>query len=80
MTPEDIQSILENLGEKVSVLAEENRVLQTRDKAGRQLFSLLGNKINKEDWMQIYQSTDDLFIREIMLDWGSDIFGDDFVK
>ena len=61
MTAEDIQKILENLGEKVSILAEENRVLQTRDDAGQQLISLLSNNINEEDWVKIYRSTDDVF-------------------
>ena len=80
MTAEDIQKILENLGEKVSILAEENRVLQTRDDAGQQLISLLSNNINEEDWVKIYQSTDDVFIKEIMLDWGAHLFPEGFVK
>ncbi|HIO40226.1 MAG TPA: hypothetical protein EYN29_01585 [Candidatus Marinimicrobia bacterium] len=80
MTAEDIQKILENLGEKVSILAEENRVLQTRDDAGQQLISLLSNNINEEVWVKIYQSTDDVFIKEIMLDWGADLFPEGFVK
>jgi L-asparaginase/Glu-tRNA(Gln) amidotransferase subunit D len=80
MTAEDIQKILENLGEKVSILAEENRVLQTRNDAGQQLISLLSNNINEEDWVKIYQSTDDVFIKEIMLDWGADLFPEGFVK
>ena len=80
MTAEDIQKILENLGEKVSILAEENRLLQTRDDAGQQLISLLSNNINEEDWVKIYQSTDDVFIKEIMLDWGADLFPEGFEK
>ena len=80
MTAEDIQKILENLGEKVSILAEENRVFQTRDDAGQQLISLLSNNINEEDWVKIYQSTDDVFIKEIMLDWGAHLFPEGFVK
>ena len=80
MTAEDIQKILENLGEKVSILAEENRLLQTRDDAGQQLISLLSNNINEEDWVKIYQSTDDVFIKEIMLEWGADLFPEGFVK
>ena len=80
MTAEDIQKILENLGEKVSILAEENRMLQTRYDAGQQLISLLSNNINEEDWVKIYQSTDDVFIKEIMLDWGADLFPEGFVK
>ena len=80
MTAEDIQNILENLGEKVSILAEENRLLQTRDDAGRKLISLLSTNINKEEWVKIYQSTDDVFIKEIMLNWGADLFPEGFVK
>ena len=80
MTAEDIQKILENLGEKVSIFAEENRVLQTRDDAGQLLISLLSNNINEEDWVKIYQSTDDVFIKEIMLDWGAHLFPEGFVK
>ena len=80
MTAEDIQKILENLGEKVSILAEENRVLQTRNDAGQQLISLLSTNIHEEDWVKIYQSTDDVFIKEIMLDWGADLFPEGFVK
>ena len=80
MTAEDIQEILENLGEKVSILAEENRVRQTQHEAGRQLISLLSTDINKEDWVKIYQSTNDKFIKEIMLDWGAHLFPDGFVK
>jgi len=80
MTAEDIQNILENLGEKVSILAEENRLLQTRYDAGQQLISLLSNNINEEDWVKIYQSTDDVFIKEIMLNWGADLFPEGFVK
>ena len=80
MTAEDIQEILENLGKKVSILAEENRVRQTQHDAGRQLISLLSTNINKEDWVKIYQSTNDKFIKEIMLEWGADLFPEGFVK
>ena len=51
MREEDIQEILQNLGERVSVLAEENRLRLTRDDAGRHLISLLSNNINEEDWV-----------------------------
>ena len=80
MTAEDIQEILENLGEKVSILAEENRVRQTQHEAGRQLISLLSTNINKEDWVKIYQSTNDKYIKGIMLDWGAHLFPEGFVK
>ena len=80
MTVKEIQEVLENLGRKVSILAEENRVCKTRDDAGREFITLLGEYIHEEDWLKIYQSTDDSFIKELMLDWGSHLFPEDFQK
>ena len=45
MTEQDIRKLLENLGSKVSMLAEENRVCKNRDDAGQQLITLLGGYI-----------------------------------
>ena len=58
MTEKEIQEVLENLGKKVSILAEENRIYKNHDDAGRQLISLLGVYILKEDWAKIYKSND----------------------
>ena len=80
MREEDIQEILQNLGERVSVLAEENRVRLTRDDAGRHLIKLMSEFINPNEWLNIYQNTDDIFIKEIMLDWGTHLFPEGFVK
>ena len=80
MREEDIQEILQNLGERVSVLAEENRVRLTRDDAGRNLIKLMSEFINPNEWLNIYQNTDDIFIKEIMLDWGADLFTEGFLK
>ena len=80
MREEDIQEILENLGERVSVLAEENRVRLTRDDAGRHLIKLMSEFIRPNEWLNIYQNTDDIFIKEIMLDWGAHLFPKGFVK
>ena len=80
MTEKEIQEVLENLGNKVSILAEENRVCKNHDDAGRQLITLLGEDIIVEDWVKIYQSTDNPFIKELMLDWGSHLFPEDFEK
>ena len=80
MPEEDIQNILQNLGERVSALAEENRVRLTRDVAGRHLFKLMSEYISPNQWLNIYQNTDDIFIREIMLDWGAHLFPEGFVK
>ena len=80
MREEDIQEILQNLGERVSVLAEENRVRLTRDDAGRHLIRLISKFISPNEWLNIYQNTDDIFIKEIMLDWGAHLFPEGFVK
>ena len=80
MREEDIQKILQNLGERVSVLAEENRVRLTRDDAGRHLIKLMSEFISPNEWLNIYQNTDDIFIKEIMLDWGTHLFPEGFVK
>ena len=80
MREEDIQEILQNLGEMVSVLAEENRVRLTRDDAGRHLIRLISKFISPNEWLNIYQNTDDIFIKEIMLDWGAHLFPEGFVK
>ena len=80
MTEQDIRELLENLGSKVSILAEENRVCKNRDDAGRQLIALLKNYLTENDWGNIYQSIDDPIIKELMLDWGSDLFPENFQK
>ena len=80
MTEKEIQDVLENLGRKVSILAEENRVCKNHDDAGRQLISLLGEYILKEDWVKIYKSNDDPYIKKLMLDWGLNLFPENFEK
>ena len=80
MTEKEIQEVLENLGKKVSILAEENRVCKNHDDAGRQLISLLGEYILKEDWVKIYKSNDDPYIKKLMLDWGLNLFPENFEK
>lgn len=80
MTEKDIREMLEDLGSKVSILAEENRVCKTRDESGRKLISLLGDYLTQSDWIKLYESTDDLYIKNIMKDWGSHLFPEDFEK
>ena len=80
MREEDIQEILQNLGERVSVLAEENRVRLTRDDAGRHLIKLISEFINPNEWLNVYQNTDDIIIKQVMLDWGAHLFPEGFVK
>ena len=80
MTEQDIRKLLENLGSKVSMLAEENRICKNRDDAGQNLITLLDEYITEDDWVKIYKSTDDPFIQELMLNWGSHLFPEDFNK
>ena len=80
MTEQDIRELLETLGRKVSILAEENRVCNNHDEAGRNLIALLAKYITEEDWVTIYQSTEDTLIKELMLDWGGEFFPKDFIK
>ena len=80
MTEQDIQEVLENLGEKVSILAEENRICKNRDDSGRQLITLLSDYVTQSDWIKLYESTNDQFIKALMLDWGSHYFPKDFKK
>jgi len=78
MTEKEIQQELENLGRKVSILAEENRVSKNRDNAGRDLITLLDEYIVADDWVKIYNSTDDPYIKDIMKNWGENMFPKDF--
>ena len=78
MEDKDIKELLENLGSKVSVIAEENRVCNNRDKAGKELISLLQNYISKDDWIEIYNLTEDQYIKELMIDWDHGLFPEDF--
>ena len=80
MTEQDIRELLENLGSKVSMLAEENRICKNRVDAGQQLITLLDEYIAQDDWVKIYKSADNPFIKELMLDWGSHLFPDEFQK
>jgi len=78
MTENDIRELLEHLGSKVSMLAEENRTCKNRDNAGKQLISLLENYLTEADWINLYHSINDPFIKELMLDWGSHLFPENF--
>ena len=80
MKEQDIRELLENLGSKVSILAEENRICKNRDDAGKHLITLLDEYITKDDWVKIYKSTGDPFIKELMLDWGAHLFPENFQK
>ena len=80
MTEQDIRGLLEKLGRKVSILAEENRICNNHDEAGRNLIAILNEYITEKDWVKIYHSTEDILIKELMLDWGANFFPQDFKK
>ena len=69
MKESEIQKILEKLGGKVSILAEENRICKNREDTAKQLINLIGKYITIEDWNSILNKTDDIFIKEIMKEW-----------
>ena len=77
---QDIRELLEDLGSKVSLLAEENRICKNRDDAGKKLIILLEKYISEEEWLNIYHSTENIFIKDLMLEWGSNLFPNDFDK
>ena len=77
---QDIRELLENLGSRVSTLAEENRICKNREQAGRNFITLLKDYLSEDDWINLYQSIEDPYIKELMVDWGSHLFPKDFYK
>ena len=80
MSDKDIKDLMNNLGNKVSILAEENRIYKIRDESGEKLINLLSKYISKKDWEDIYHSTNDPYIKELMLKWGSNLFSNGNLK
>ena len=78
MTEENIQEILDRLGNRVSMLSEENRISKIRDEAGKELISNLAEIITPMDWKELYESTENTFIRDLMKEWGSNLFPENF--
>jgi len=78
MSTINIQEALDNLGQQVSKIAEENRVFKLHEESLQKLVQILGEHISSEDWELIYNNTDDIFIREVMKNWGGNLFPKDF--
>ena len=78
MNEENIQDILDKLGSSVSYLSEENRLCKLRDDAGRELILQLKSYISTEDWIKIYESTDNTFVKDLMKEWGAELFPVDY--
>ena len=78
MTKENIQETLDRLGNRVSILSEENRISKVRDEAGKELISNLAEIITPTDWKELYESTENTFIRDLMKEWGSNLFPENY--
>ena len=74
MTEENIQSILDKLGNRVSHLSEENRICKLQNNAGKELINQLESFIGSDDWVSIYESSDNPFVKDLMKEWGLHLF------
>ena len=78
MNEDDLQSILDKLGNRVGILSEENRLCKVRDEAGKELISQLTDIIDPNDWVTLYESTENSFVKDLMKKWGAHIFPRDY--
>ena len=78
MQENDIQKILDSLGNKVSLLSEENRMSKIRDDAGKELLNELEKYISSEDWIELYESVENTFVKDLMKKWGANLFPIDY--
>jgi len=74
MSEEKIKIILDKLGNTVGKLSEENRVCKIRDNAAEILVKNLNKYIKPKDWLKLYNQIDDIYVKDLMLDWGKDLF------
>ena len=78
MNEENIQEILERLGSRVSHLSEENRLCKLRDDAGQELIEQLGQYLSTEDWVSLFESTENMFVKDLMKEWGVHLFPENY--
>ena len=78
MNDNDIQEVLDKLGRQVSQIAEENRVYKLHESALKEFFSQLSQFISKEDWVKLYESGNEPFVKDLMKEWGSQLFPKDY--
>ena len=78
MSDNDIQEVLDKLGRHVSKIAEENRVYKLHESALKEFFSQLSQFISKEDWVKLYESRNEPFVKDLMKEWGSQLFPKDY--
>ena len=78
MSKNDIQEVLDKLGRQVSKIAEENRVYKLHEAALKEFISQLSQFISKEDWVKLYESGNEPFVKDLMKEWGSQLFPKDY--
>ena len=78
MNEEDIQGILDRLGNRVSLLSEENRLCKLQADTCQELIGQLGEYISSEDWVSLYESSDNIFVKDLMKEWCADLFPEDY--
>ena len=80
MNKENIQEILDRLGSRVSHLSEENRLCKLRNDAGQELIGQLGEYISPEDWVILFESIENTFVKDLMKEWGNHLFPKDYKR
>ena len=78
MSDNDIQEVLDKLGRQVSKIAEENRIYKLHESALKEFISQLSQFISKEDWVKLYESRNEPFVKDLMKEWGSQLFPKDY--
>ena len=78
MSYNDIQEVLDKLGRHVSKIAEENRVYKLHESALKEFISQLSQFISKEDWVKLYESGNEPFVKDLMKEWGYQLFPKDY--
>ncbi len=78
MNEEKIQEILGRLGSQVGHLSEENRLCKIRDDAGKELIGKLDQYLSPEDWVSLFESTENIFVKDLMKEWGAHLFPKDY--
>ena len=78
MSDNDIQEVLDKLGRHVSKIAEENRVYKLHESALKEFISQLSQFISKEDWVKLYEAGNEPFVKDLMKEWGSQLFPKDY--
>ena len=78
MSDNDIQDVLDKLGRQVSKIAEENRIYKLHESALKEFISELSQFISKEDWVKLYESGNEPFVKDLMKEWGSQLFPKDY--